>query len=246
MSWARRLVNLRDLRRDWQMTTEHKMPLEKNKCVVVLETRGQFIPVIGINQTAGGYFINYYINKNHPLFGLSPHDSRHESLIALRHDQKFDLFSASEGVFSIDQRKSAEELPCRSVTQDLFRPPISKAELNEVITRPLIVPFEECKDGILVRVRIWPKALDPTRKELRETWEAIPYGEQLVKIFTPECFTNKVSIGVFSTDRLMSVFPFFIDEPVTSDASTTWQSVGSPLTFLGKRKGRGRSTRSEE
>jgi len=213
----------------------HKIPLIKNKCIVVLETAGQFIPVVGINQNSG-YFINYYINKVHQFFGISPHDSRHKTLIASRYDQEYDIYSASEDVFSIDQRESAEELPCRSVTQDLFLHPRSKAELNEEVKCPLIVPFEKCKDGILVRVKIWPKSSNPTVKELRETWETPPYFEQLVKPFTPDCFTNKVSIGVFSTDKLQIELPFFIDGPVKAD-STTLQSVGSPMTFRGKRKG---------
>ena len=226
------------------MKPVHEIPLEKNKCIVVLEIWGQFIPVVGINQTPGGYFINYYINKVHPFFGTSPHDSRHETLIASRYDHAHDVYSAGEGVFSIDQRKNAEELPCRSVTQDLFLPPISEAELDKVAKRLLIVPFEECKNGILVRVKIWPRGSDPTNEELRETWQEIPYAEPLVNVFTPNCFTNKLSIGVFSTNRLQQELPFFIDGPVTT-SSTTSQTVGSPLALRGKRAGRP-STRPEE
>lgn len=53
------------------MKTVHEIPLEKNKCVVALEIGEQFIPVIGINQTPNGYFINYYINKVHLFLALA-------------------------------------------------------------------------------------------------------------------------------------------------------------------------------
>jgi hypothetical protein len=100
-----------------------RVPLEDNNvALVILTYRDFFTPVVGINHTSGGWFLNYYINKEHPWFGTEAHDSRHPTLIAARLTGEHDVYSVSEGAVPIDDRKTPEELPARSITGDLMLP----------------------------------------------------------------------------------------------------------------------------
>ncbi len=208
------------------------IPLEKNKCVVVLKAKKQYTPVVGINQTTGGYFLNYYLNKYDPFYGENPHDSRHETLIASRFSKDVDWFSAEENVKSIDERVNPEDLPCRSITRDLYLSPITKENLKKKIIRPLYAPLKKCRQGVIVRVKIWPKHLSSNIKKLKEVWQEVKGAEIPVVVFTPSCFTNKVSVAVFSTDKRQIEAPFPIDEPLKGPGE------GPPIAIRGPRKGR--------
>ena len=210
--------------------------MRKDRCVVALQHGSFAIPVVGINQTAGGFFINYYLNQAHPFFGPTPHESRHDTLIAARYSKTHDIYSASTNVTSIDSRSTPEELPCRSVTPDLFLPWMSHGELAKLVSVPLFVPAMECQYGMLVTVTVWPKHMSPTAQEMRDVWTTPPRQEQLVRMFLPSCFANPVSVAAFSVDQLMQVLPFHMDGPLES--SDRGPVYSDPIMLHGPREGR--------
>jgi hypothetical protein len=208
------------------------IPLEKNKCVVVLKAKKQYTPVVGINQTTGGYFLNYYLDKYDPWYGDNPHVSRHEKLSTFRYDKDKDWFSTSEDIKTIDERVTPEDLPCCSITSDLYLSSVDKEHLKRKVSLPLYVPFKKCRHGVMVRVKIWPKHLSSNIKKLKEVWQEVKGAEIPVVVFTPSCFTNKVSVAVFSTDKRQIEAPFPIDEPLKGPGE------GPPIAIRGPRKGR--------
>ena len=210
--------------------------ISKDRCVVALQHDTWVIPVVGINQTAGGFFINYYLNKIHPFFGPTPHESRHHSLIAARYSRSHDIYSASENVRSIDDRDTPEELPCRSVTPDLLLPWMPRREFDKLVKVPLLVPAVECEYGMLVRVTVWPRFMSPTAEEMRDVWTTPSRREPLVRVFLPSCFANRVSVAVFSVDNLIQELPFFIDGSIQS--SDQGPVYSNPIMLHGRRKGR--------
>ena len=194
--------------------------------------------MVGLNQTPGGFFVNFYLNRPDPFFGDydPPHISRHRGLIAARYTARSDFFSASQGVVHIDDRKMPEELPWCSVTRDLYLPPVGKSTLKSRVDRPLIVPIEDVPDGVLVRVKIWPRHLEPTDEDMKKAINVPPNYEPLVATFVPRGFTNPVVVGAFRVDRLMRDAPFFIDEPLKS--SSKGPTYGPQITLHGPRAGR--------
>jgi hypothetical protein len=211
-------------------------PTEQVKCIIALQWQNVTIPVVGLNHTQGGYFLNYYLNKEYPWFGPEAHDSRHDSLIACRYSKTHDLWSLSEGVISIDKRNTPEELPCRSVTPNLFLEWRPVEKLKNLAREILMVSATKCEYGILARVTVWPSNQSPSAEEMERVWLDPPRNEPLVQVFRPKIFPNPVSIGVFSVDRLMLDLPFFIDGPLTS--SSEGPVYSKPGILRGPRKGR--------
>lgn len=211
------------------------IPLEKNKCVIVLKEKKEYIPVIGINQTTGGYFLNYYLNKYDPWYGENPHISRHKDLVAFRYDEEKDWFSMGKDWKTIDEKKTFENLPCCSITSDLYLKSVDKKWIKRKVSLPIYVPFKKCRQAVLARVKIWPKHLDPNIKELKAVWQMDKNPERLVDIFTPNCFTNKVSVAIYSTDIKQVEIPL-ISGPMKFSGSGPF--YGPPILYRGPRKGR--------
>jgi hypothetical protein len=204
--------------------------------LIVIEEQGRYIPTIGINQTSGGYFMNYHLNRPHQFYSneIHPHDTRHETLIASRYSKSKDWFSASIGIYSIDERETPEDLPCRSVIRPFFVRPKSIRQIRIITDNALIIP--DNIPGVLARVKVWPKKIKPTEDEIQKAWAVQLHPEPLIKVFNPEFFTNIVSIAVFSIDKLHAEFHFPFDGPLKPDEKGMAQT--HPVLFRGPRKGR--------
>jgi hypothetical protein len=77
--------------------------------------------------------------------------------------------------------------------------------------------------------------LSPTTKELKEEWQKDKIPERLIDIFTPNCFTNKVSVAVHSANEKKIHFPL-IEGPVRVSGLGPFH--GPPILYRGPRKGR--------
>lgn len=135
---------------------------------------------------------------------------------------------------AIDDRKRPEDLPYCSVTSDLYVDSLTRSQLRPCVRQPLLVPIEDCPRGILVRVTIWPRHLEPTEDEMVKGFNSPPNFEPLVKTFIPTGFTNPVIFGAFSIDCLQRDAPFFIDEPLRGASDR--ETYSNPITLHGSRK----------
>jgi hypothetical protein len=151
-------------------------------------------------------------------------------MIAARHSAGDDVFSMSEGIKPIDQRKNFEELPARSVTPDLFLDWRPIENLKNNAKKILLVHAGECKYGILVQVVIWPANQHPSNMEMREAWNSTTkFREKLVKVFFPDVFANCMLVAVYAVDRLMQVLPIFLEGPWVEEPDGSRRGV--PFKF---------------
>lgn len=213
----------------------NKYPLSLNKCVVIVRLKNKFIPIVGINETKGGYFINYYLNSDKTIFGTASHDSRHDTLVASRFTKTQDLFRFNEPVLKIDDKEFPEVLPSGGITRKFFPHGINRDKVRKNIQHPLIVSDEKIKKGILVRAIVWPQKMKPTKKEMEKELKNQHYAEPLKYVFTPTCFSNKIIIGVYYCKHLTREIPLLINGPVSTN-SAEYVSVGPAFTIRGQRR----------
>lgn len=210
-------------------------PIPSNKCLLFVKRRREFISVVGLNHTKGGYFLNYYLNSSRTIFGNAKHDSRHNDLTVGRFTGEQDLFSRSDTVIEIDDEQRPELLPSGGITKDFFVKGISKKELNNLSVIPLVVSERRFTDGILVRVAVWPKNAHPTPEEMKSFLESQSFSEQLIVTFKPDCFPNRLIVAVYQCQKLIREFPI-VNQPVSTN-STEWVPVGTPFIYKRPRKG---------